>query len=198
MFGKVVLKRRTKRKITSIRHVFNSKKRTKRFPGKTPEIPGNLVCLKKAYQTQNPHKSNKITLISRHVFNSKRRTKSVTGKIPVFAGKCFCLKKAYQTQNQHKTNKLICISRYAFNLKRRTKRFPGKSPANAGKCFCFKKAYQTQNSYKTHKDYLQNRWIFSSVFYLKRRTKRKNSVNLAPLLRTLVLSLVAVFNYKTR
>ena len=44
------------------------------------QIPGKCFCFKKAYQTQNPHKSNKCTRISRHVFNLKRHTKSIRGK----------------------------------------------------------------------------------------------------------------------
>jgi hypothetical protein len=89
------------------RHVFNSKRRTKRSRGKSPANPGIWFSLKKAHQTQNPHKSNKMTLMPRHVFNSKRRTKRSRGKSPANPGICFGLKKAYQTQNQHKSNKII-------------------------------------------------------------------------------------------
>ena len=84
------------------------------------------------YQTQNPHKSNKMTLISRHVYNSKRRTKRFLGKTPEIPGNFDCLKKDYQTQNPHKFNKIIFISRHVFKSKRRTKRFTSKSPANPG------------------------------------------------------------------
>jgi riboflavin synthase alpha subunit len=88
------------------RHVFNSKRRTKRSTGKSPAIPGSCFCLKKAYQTQKQLKSKKNIYISRHVFNSKRRTKRSTGKSLAIPGICFSLKKAYQTQKKLKSNKI--------------------------------------------------------------------------------------------
>ena len=45
---------------------------------------------------------------------------------------------------------------------------------------------------------MQNRWLFDGVFCLKRRTKRKITGTNPLLLRTLILSLVAVLKYKTR
>jgi hypothetical protein len=69
-------------------NVANATFETSKF---SRQIPGKCFCLKKAYQTQNPHKSNKFTRISRHVFNSKRRTKCIQPQEPVIPGKCFCL-----------------------------------------------------------------------------------------------------------
>jgi hypothetical protein len=45
---------------------------------------------------------------------------------------------------------------------------------------------------------MQNRWFVDGVFCLKRRTKRKITGTNPLLLRTLILSLVAVLKYKTR